>query len=208
MRCKSLLALSINKNPVIKVTIWEGKSMGEDIEDLKLKGDMGDIEKELKDLIDSEYEKYRVHVVIKKDDYDLTKYPNQTEERKKWVNYILDEYLKKSKPYYKKGKIIHFAYIKFGYKEDDEKKIYGIQAGKTSFHKKYYSDIWFFPINEKSNFKPGKQKVKKFMNNNLLEWYTDNIVIIENENPINEEQAKDQIKKIEKKIQNKFNLKD
>ena len=134
-------------------------------------------------------------------DYDLTSNPkNPVNERCTWADKTVEElYNMKRENIIKehkgnsKGEYC-FAYIKLAI---DGKETYGIVSGKSCFHKKYASDVWFY-----DERKTGSHRVLDFMKHNKLTWDEDSIIIIKNIKPIDSKEAYDK----EKKIKEMFNL--
>ncbi len=90
-----------------------------------------------------------------------------------------------------------FAYVKFF--KDNKKNIYGGVNGLSSFHRSYPSDVWFYPVPDES-----KQRVTSVMEQFHLSWYTDEILIIKNEDVKNRTEAR----KKESDLHNWFELED
>ena len=64
----------------------------------------------------------------------------------------------------------YFVYIKMV--QDNKNQKYGFVGGRTSLHKEYWGDINF---SDSKNF---ERQREKYMKDNNLEWYEDEIIII------------------------------
>ena len=95
----------------------------------------------------------------------------------------------------------HFAYIKFA--KDKKNNVYGIVGGKSQFHHKNPSDVCFYDINAD---KHKNKDAAVFMQKNHLEWYTDEIVILKNEEYLDEKKADKEARANEKALQSAFCL--
>lgn len=102
-----------------------------------------------------------------------------TQERHERCKWIKEEVLPKaysvnSIELPSKEKPIYFSYVKFA-TTSDKKVVFGIQSGKSQFYLGYYSDISFWNIDSERN---GDKYLKRFMKENNLSWYEDEILII------------------------------
>lgn len=122
--------------------------------------------------------------VVSTEKYDLTTNPkgrNSKRERSKWadevVRNIYDNMERKNvvKKYPRQCSSgeLNFSYIKFGIDKDGN--VYGLVSGKSSFHCKYPSDVWFYDFE-----KLDKKELEKYMLKNNMKWYTDKIIILKN----------------------------
>lgn len=147
----------------------------------------------------------RVFVLATKD-YDLTTDPTQRNkrlDRSKWADACVktlfdgkdrETIVKKNNKNRSEGEY-NFSYIKFAV--DKKGNIYGIVSGKSSFHKDYPSDVWFYDIAEKNS-----KKVAIYMKEHSLKWYKKEIVILKNEDELSYKEAYDN----ERTLKNEFNL--
>ena len=157
------------------------------------------IEKEeIKKTLQEKYGKNRVFM-ISTEKFDLTTNPkkrNTNKGRSKWADEVVEQlYLGIERSQLEKEEC-NFSYIKFA--QNNEGKIFGVVNGKSKFHHKYPSDVWFY-----DDF-TGKDDLKKCMDDYNLQWDTKEILIIKNENPLNSSEAYAN----ESKLHEMFNLYD
>lgn len=151
-----------------------------------------------------EYGKDRVLIVTTKD-YDFTRKPRYgraEKQRSIWLDNIVC-------PLYKVDRNIivkesralstgeyNFSYIKFGV-NTKSKAVYGLVSGKSSFHKNYASDVWFYEFE-----KDEKVLLQERMRRNELEWDVEEIVILKNKNSKDAKEAYEN----ERTLKNTFGL--
>ena len=154
---------------------------------------------------ESSYGKERVYV-ISTVGYDLTTSPkgrNSKHDRRDWADKIFKYlYDMERNQIEKKSRSLSsgeysFAYVKFA--EDADGNVYGIVSGKSSFHKMYPSDVWFYDLLDEN-----KKNAANFMRDNNLKWHTNKILVVLNENPKNHSEAYT----TEKKLKQTYNLYD
>lgn len=158
---------------------------------------------EKSDIIKILVEKYReenVEEVCTKD-FVLTSNPkNQVSSRCCWADEIVRKlYSKERNDIIKKGRgnskgEYSFVYIKLA---TNGNETYGIVSGKSCFHQKYASDVWFYDEKKK-----GSHQVLEFMKQNGLVWDKNSIIVIKNVNPTDSQEAY----KTEKEIKDLFKL--
>lgn len=116
------------------------------------------------------------------DKYDLTTNPkgrNSKKSRSDWADITVRKLFgKERKDIIKKSRKrstgeYNFSYIKFA--QNESGKIFAIVHGKSSFHCKYPSDVWFYAFDDVK-----KKELEEFFKNNGLKWYTEKIIIIKN----------------------------
>ncbi len=95
---------------------------------------------------------------------------------------------------YSKGEY-NFSYVKFA--TDKSEVVYGIVSGKSSFHKKYSSDVCFYDVES-----TGDKDAARYMKDHLLKWYDKEILIVKNVDPLSHDEAL----KNEQVIKKEFNL--
>ena len=83
-------------------------------------------------------------------------------------------------------KTIQFSYIKLAQDEND--KIYGLVNGKSLFHWKNPSDVWFYDLQDDGS-NSNKNKVRSFCDQRGLEWYKDEIILVKNKDNHNSKEA-------------------
>lgn len=150
------------------------------------------------------YGEDRVLVVSTKD-YDFTRKPRHgkaEKQRSMWLDNVVcplykinrNNIIKKSRA--QSTGEYNFSYIKFGVNVES-KKIYGLVSGKSSFHKNYAGDVWFyeFQMNE-------KKQLQECMSINKLEWYVEEVVILKN---VDSKDAKEAYVN-ERSLKNRFGL--
>lgn len=146
--------------------------------------------------------------VVSTEEYDLTTNPkqgNRQKDRSIWSDNVVSQLYNgtkrseiiKQKPRYASSGEYNFSYIKFA--QNCKEEIYGVVNGKSSFHCMYPSDVWFYDLTE-----DGKEGLKMCMEDNKLQWYTKEILILKNKNTFDSEEAC----KNEKIMQKLFNLYD
>lgn len=142
--------------------------------------------------LEETYGKNSVYL-IKTEGFDLTTNPkgrNNKLSRSDWADGVVQQLfsnidrntIRKEKPRVQSSGEFNFSYIKFAI--DDSGKIYGVVSGKSSFHKMYPSDVWFYKFADDS-----KKELKKYMNDNTLKWYKDEILILKNDEPLDSKEA-------------------
>jgi len=119
-------------------------------------------------------------------EYDLTTNPkgrNSKKSRSDWADKTVEHLFNKKRREIEKKcprKIstgeYNFTYIKFA-EEIETGEIYGIVHGKSSFHKLYPGDVWFYDFADNK-----KKELKDFFEKNGLKWHTEKILIIKNQN--------------------------
>ena len=150
------------------------------------------------------YGKDRVLVISTKG-YDFTRRPRygrSDKERNMWMDKIVcpiygvdrNNIVKESRA--QSSGEYNFSYIKFGVNVKSRKS-YGIVSGKSSFHKNYASDVWFYKF-EKNK----KVLLEDYMKDNGLEWDVEEIVILKNKDSKDANEAYVN----EKILKNKFGL--
>ena len=158
--------------------------MSPSLKELRNKEDMGDIMRDqpkyienLKtkdDIINSLKDKYEDRVfVISTTDIFVNK--------AKWADRVVKEIYNCDRREMKTD-AYHFSYVKFA-KNMNNEVVYGIVNGKGQFHWRNASDVNFFDIEKCHNNK------SKFMKNNNLQWYSDEIVILKNINDLDKREA-------------------
>lgn len=146
--------------------------------------------KEINDILKKEYADRAVWVETK--GYVLTINPNRRnrcKSRREWADDVAQksfgvsrETIIKKFPFSHSSGEYSFSYIKFAI--DSNGEIFGIVSGKSSFHKYYPSDVWFYDIEK------GKNKAAAIeMKNSGWTWDTEEILILKNENPKNSREA-------------------
>ena len=146
-------------------------------------------------------------VLVSTKGYDLTTNPrhrNKNRRRSEWADTTVKkiygiertQIVKKFARQRSTGEY-NFSYIKFAI--DSKQQIYGVVHGKSSFHVKNPSDIWFYDFDHVK-----KEDLKKLFKYQKLTWYTDEILIIKNNNPLDSKEAY----KNEKLIQSLFSTYD
>lgn len=113
-----------------------------------------------------------------------------------WANETFEEIYKSNRKDLKTD-TYHFSYIKFAVDKDNN-EVYGLVSGKSSFHHRYPSDVWFYDLHDENETK----LAAKYCDHNALEWYSEEILIIKNEDDKNRQEAFDN----EKIMKNLFNL--
>lgn len=159
--------------------------------------------KELFKEAERSYGSERVHV-ISTAGYDLTTNPkgrNSKHGRRDWADKIFKDLyhidrnqIEKASRCLSTGEY-SFAYVKFA--EDAKENVYGIVSGKSSFHKMYPGDVWFYDLLDDE-----KKNAACFMRDNNLKWHMDKILIVLNNNPKNHKEAYE----AESDLNQKFNL--
>lgn len=130
--------------------------------------------------------------IVSTEGYDLTTNPsgrNSKKDRSEWADSVVcqlyngtkrSEIIKKEPRLRSTGEY-NFSYIKFAC--NDAGDIYGIVNGMSSFHKMYPSDVFFYDLDEY------KKEVSEYMKDNVLEWYTKEILILKNDNVLEHKEA-------------------
>lgn len=115
---------------------------------------------------------------------DLTTCPNgrnSKRDRSNWADKIVFQ-LYNEKRSEIESETYHFAYVKFAC--DDDGNIYGIVSGKSSFHIKNPSDVYFYDLDAEK-----KKEAAIYMKENGLRWYTKEILIVKNVDKLNQREA-------------------
>lgn len=120
-------------------------------------------------------------------------YPRKRGDITKWANATTNQVF--GKDIKALNSPVYFSYIKFA--KDTQNNIYGIIGGISQFHSKYNSDIEFWDLDKNSQ----KEAAKKMKTENL-DWYTDSVIIIRN----NDDQSREEAVNNEKDLQDKFEL--
>lgn len=122
--------------------------------------------------------------IVSTEGYDLTTCPNgrnSKRDRSDWADEIVLQLYNKKRSEIER-ETYHFAYVKFACEEDDN--IYGIVSGKSSFHIKNPSDVYFYDLDTEK-----KKEAAIYMKENGLRWYTKEILIVKNCNKLNRKEA-------------------
>lgn len=152
---------------------------------------------EVKAKLIEEFSINRIFTVSTKE-YDLSTNPkgrNSKKDRRNWADAIFKELYNKDRCVVeKKSRCLgtgeyNFSYVKFAMNKDNE--IFGVVHGKSSFHCLYPSDVWFYDVNE-----GGKDKVRKLFGERGFSWYTDEIIIIKNDNELSYKEAYNNEKRV------------
>lgn len=156
-------------------------------------------------LLTEEYREERV-CVVDTNDYDLTTNPrgrNRNKSRSEWADNVVKklfgierETIIKKKPRESSSGEYNFSYIKFA--ENSSSEVLGVVSGKSSFHRMYPSDLWFYALDGK------KAKVKELFSQEHLCWHTQKVIILKNKDPQNSKEAYEN----ERMMKNKFGLLD
>ena len=147
-----------------------------------------------KDYIIKELKKYfdeKKLIFVSTEKYDLTTNPsgrNSKKDRSAWADETVRKIFNEDRNGIVKSSRNHscgeynFSYIKFA--ENKRGDIYGIVHGKSSFHRLYPSDVWFYDVDNSCK----TQLVECFDKYNL-EWYTKEILIVKNQNKMDGKEA-------------------
>lgn len=130
-------------------------------------------------------------LIVSTKDYDLTtltKHGNNNIDRANWADYIVEKYYELRREDIGKNlnEEINFAYIKFAINKNGDS--FGIVHGKSSFHHNYPSDVLFYDL--KSDDLSKRDLKNAIDDNKLIDWDTDKIVIIKNNDYADKEEAK------------------
>ena len=141
------------------------------------------------EVLEAYFGKDRVFVVTTKE-YDLTINPgsrNSVKSRSEWADLVVKQLYNADR-----GKLddddktIQFSYIKLA--QDENSKIYGLVNGKSLFHWKNPSDVWFYDLQDDGS-NSNKNKVRSFCDQRGLEWYKDEIILVKNKDNHNSKEA-------------------
>ncbi len=159
---------------------------------------------EIKERLIYEYGKDSIIMVNTKDFNLEKKSSGKSDGRNVWADVTVKKLygIERSEIIKKKPRVCgtgdyQFAYVKFF--KDDNNNIYGGVNGLSSFHRGYPSDVWFYPVPDED-----KQRVSSIMEQFHLSWYTDEVLIIINEDVLNRAEAR----KKESDLHNWFELED
>lgn len=130
-------------------------------------------------------------------DYDLTTDyhgRNRMRDRSMWADAVVEQ-LFQTKRYELINRDIQFSYLKFAENADG---VFAVAHGKSSFHHRYPSDVWFFSFDDKT-----KQSLKKHFEVNDLKWHKNRVLLVFNRDPSCASEAL-QNEKAMKKLLNTF----